>query len=88
MNSFFTTMRRVFVCFLEEIEDSKKAFRNYLTFRARPDWAYEFPDRTGRTPKFARQVLPDQTKSGLIFSNILHTKYELLILLDKILVLN
>ena len=29
----FTTMRRVFVCFLEEIEDSKKAFRNYLTFR-------------------------------------------------------
>ena len=29
----FTTMQRVFVCFLEEIEDSKKAFRNYLTFR-------------------------------------------------------
>ena len=29
----FTTMRRVFVRFLEEIEDSKKAFRNYLTFR-------------------------------------------------------
>ena len=28
----FITMRRVFVCFLEEIEDSKKAFRNYLTF--------------------------------------------------------
>ena len=28
----FTTMRRVFICFLEEIEDSKKAFRNYLTF--------------------------------------------------------
>ena len=26
-------MRRVFVCFLEEIEDSKKAFRNYLTFK-------------------------------------------------------
>ena len=25
-------MRRVFVCFLEEIEDSKKTFRNYLTF--------------------------------------------------------
>jgi hypothetical protein len=25
-------MQRVFVCFLEEIEDSKKAFRNYLTF--------------------------------------------------------
>ena len=24
----FTTMRRVFVCFLEEIEDTKKAFRN------------------------------------------------------------
>ena len=28
----FTTMRCVFVRFLEEIEDSKKAFRNYLTF--------------------------------------------------------
>ena len=25
-------MPRVLVCFLEEIEDSKKAFRNYLTF--------------------------------------------------------
>ena len=25
-------MRRVFVRFLEEIEDFKKAFRNYLTF--------------------------------------------------------
>ena len=24
----FTTMGRVFVCFLEEIEDTKKAFRN------------------------------------------------------------
>jgi len=29
----FTSMRRVFVHFLEEIEDSKKAFRNYLTFK-------------------------------------------------------
>ena len=28
----FTTMQRVFVCFLEEIEDIKKTFRNYLTF--------------------------------------------------------
>jgi hypothetical protein len=28
----FTTMRCVFVRFLEEIEGSKKAFRNYLTF--------------------------------------------------------
>ena len=28
----FTSMRRVFVGLLEEIEDSKKAFRNYLTF--------------------------------------------------------
>ena len=28
----FTTMRSVFVCFLEEIEDTKKIFRNYLTF--------------------------------------------------------
>ena len=30
-------MRRVFVRFLEEIEDTKKTFRNYLTFRV-----YEF----------------------------------------------
>ena len=29
----FTTMQRVFVCFLEEIEDTKKTFRNYLTFK-------------------------------------------------------
>ena len=28
----FTTMRRIFVRFLEEIEDIKKTFRNYLTF--------------------------------------------------------
>ena len=28
----FTTMQRVFVRFLEEIEDTKKTFRNYLTF--------------------------------------------------------
>ena len=28
----FTTMRRVFVRFLEEIEDTKNTFRNYLTF--------------------------------------------------------
>ena len=27
----FTTMRRIFVRFLEEIEDIKKTFRNYLT---------------------------------------------------------
>ena len=33
MNQFvFTTMRHVFVPFLEEIEDTKKTFRNYLTF--------------------------------------------------------
>ena len=47
-------------------------------------------DRTGhmsfltgqvRTPKFAGQVLPDQTVSGLIFWNILPTKYKLSILI-------
>ena len=33
MNEFvFTSMRRVFVRFLEEIEDSKNAFRKGLTF--------------------------------------------------------
>ena len=39
-----------------------------------------FRNRQDRTPKFAGQVLSDWTKSGLIFSNILHTKYDLLIL--------
>ena len=29
----FISMRLVFVHFFEEIEDSKKAFRNYLTFK-------------------------------------------------------
>ena len=29
----FTTMRLVFVRFLEEIKDTKKTFRNYLTFK-------------------------------------------------------
>ena len=39
MNVFVcTTMRRVFVCFLEEIEDSKKAFKNYLTYIRRQFW--------------------------------------------------
>ena len=28
----FTTMQHVFVRFLEEIEDTKKTFQNYLTF--------------------------------------------------------
>ena len=32
----FTSMRRVFIPFLEEFEDSKKAFRNYLTFNKIP----------------------------------------------------
>ena len=34
----FTSMQRVFVRFLEKIEDSKKAFRNYLTF----SWTQNF----------------------------------------------
>ena len=43
--------------------------------RAQPDWAYEFPDRTGPS-KFAKQVLPDWTISGLIFLDILHITKE------------
>ena len=40
--------------------------------RARPDWAYEFSDRTGPDTQICRtgpagQVLPDRTKSGLTF---------------------
>ena len=30
----FTTMRRFFIHFLEEIEDSKKTFRNHLTLKS------------------------------------------------------
>ena len=42
MNEFvFSSMRRVFICFLEEIEDSKKAFWNYLTFR---EYLFTTPD--------------------------------------------
>ena len=38
--------------------------------RAQPDWPYEFPDRTGQTPQFAGQVMPDRTESRLIFSTL------------------
>ena len=37
----FTTMRLVFVRFLEEIEDTKKTFRNYLTFSRQNLWNLE-----------------------------------------------
>ena len=36
----FTSMRRVFVCFLEEMEDSKKVFWNYLTFSKKQKKTY------------------------------------------------
>ena len=42
---------------------------------------HEFPDRTGPDPKFAGQVLPDRTESGLIFLNILPNKCRLSILI-------
>ena len=48
--------------------------------RAQPDWAYEFPDRT---PKFAGQVLPDRTESGLTFLNILPNMCGLSILIRE-----
>ena len=53
--------------------------------RAQPDWACELPDRTwqDRTLKFAGQVLPDRTESGLIFINILTTKHRLSILITN-----
>ena len=47
--------------------------------RPQPDWQYEYGQDW--TPKFAGQVLLDQTESGLIFSNILPTKYRLLSLI-------
>ena len=39
-------------------------------------WTRHMSFQTGqdRAPKFAGQVLPDETKSGLKFLNILHTK--------------
>ena len=35
---FTTSMGRVFVCFLEEIEVNKKTFRNYLTFNSQENF--------------------------------------------------
>ena len=41
INEFvFTTMQRVFVLFLEEIEDTKKTCQNYLTFSKRGSFCY------------------------------------------------
>ena len=37
-----------------------------------------------RTPKFAGQVLPDQTKFGLIVLNMLHTKQQNFIEIQQI----
>ena len=43
MNLFLqVNMRRVFVRFFEEIEDSKKAFWNYLTFSKRQNHEEDF----------------------------------------------
>ena len=38
----FTTMRLVSFCFLEEIEDTKKTFRNYLTFNSQKIFRSQF----------------------------------------------
>ena len=38
--------------------------------RAQPDWAYEFPDRTGPDTQIAGLVLPDRTESGLMLIKI------------------
>ena len=44
----------------------------HMSFLTGQDW----------TPKFAGQVLPDPTESGLIFLNSLPTKYRLSILIN------
>ena len=61
---------------VHSVQTNKLPGRNQI--RAEPDWAYEFSDRT---PKIAGQVPPDQTESGVIFLNILRTKYGLPILI-------
>ena len=64
MNEFvLTSMRRVFVCFLEEIEDSKKAFWNYLTFR---EYLFTTPDAV--KIKQLQGFLND-LKNGILFSS-------------------
>jgi hypothetical protein len=54
----FSTMQRFFVRFLEEIEDSKKAFRNHLTFSTNTkNWARNWQRKLGLfmvcLPKFS-----------------------------------
>ena len=39
------------------------------------------PNGQNRTPKSAGQIMLDRTESGLVFSNILHTKFRLSILI-------
>ena len=48
----FTNMRCVFVPFLEEIEDSKKAFRNYLTI----SWQLQSSHTDNHTANVYRQT--------------------------------
>ena len=52
-------MRRVFVRFLEEIEDTKKAFRNQLTFRR--------PQNLNKFPSFLKITWQCQNKLGDFF---------------------
>ena len=55
--------------------------RNLPKYRARPDWAYEFPDRTGPDTQICRTgpAGPDWIQTYI--SNIFPNKYGLLILI-------
>ena len=70
MNEFvvFTTMRRVFVRFLEEIEDTKKTFRNYLTFRGN-----EYNKRV--SPKKPQKVIVELLYTYIHYTIHMHAKY-------------
>ena len=54
-----------------EFEGAEVTLCNYLS-RTRPDWDMSFPTGQDQTPKFAGQVLPDRTESGLIYLDIYH----------------
>ena len=55
----FTTMKRVFVRFLEEIEDSKKTFQNYLTFKGEQRTEEEARIEKGRKTLVTMLVVED-----------------------------
>jgi hypothetical protein len=62
-------------CFAFKIHDNVTATKSrYCAIGLNRTGHMSFLTGQNRTTKFAGQCLPDRTKSGLIFLNILHTK--------------